>query len=60
MSVHPGPETEGPSPAPARGLVAAPTLTVVVKWSDVLDADLEAPAGASPAPADIFDLSDAH
>ena len=58
MSVHPGPETDGISRRRLLAyLVAAPTLTVVVKWADVLDPT--APAGASPAPADIVDLTDA-
>ena len=58
MSVHPGPETDGISRRRLLAyLVAAPTLTVAVKWADVLDPT--APAGASPAPADIVDLSDA-
>ena len=58
MSVHPGPETDVISRRRLLAyLVAAPTLTVAVKWADVLDPT--APAGASPAPADIVDLSDA-
>ena len=58
MSVHPGPETDGISRRRLLAyLVAAPTLTVAVKWADVLDPT--APAGASPAPADIVDLTDA-
>ena len=58
MSVHPGPETDGISRRRLLAyLVAAPTLTVAVKWADVLDP--AAPAGASPAPADIVDLTDA-
>jgi isoquinoline 1-oxidoreductase beta subunit len=41
-------------------LVAAPTLTMVVKWSDALDLlDPSAPAGATPGVTDIADLTDA-
>jgi isoquinoline 1-oxidoreductase beta subunit len=62
MSVHPGPDPAVEGLGRRRllaYLVAAPALTMVVKWSDVLDVNPAAPAGASPAPADVFDLTDA-
>ena len=61
MSGHTGTAPEGISRRRLLAyLVAAPTLTMVVKWADVVGVlDPSTPAGASPTPADVVDLTDA-
>jgi isoquinoline 1-oxidoreductase beta subunit len=60
MSVELGPEAAEGGLSRRRllaYLVAAPTLTMAVRWTDLLEGG--EPAGASPSPAGIVDLTDA-